>query len=214
MLRLTKIMTKVIRLIVILIQYSNFILICCLLLLSTALSAQTIVNREWVQNTGTPDETIDWQASVLDVNGDILTTSNTVTTGQAANIHTTKISAANGSILWEREYNHTANDKDYGAAITTDASGNVYVAGAGTAANGFFDYIILKYASDGTLLWTVTHNGVSNGHDVPVAIAVDASGNVYVSGGSENGTALVDYCTIKYDSNGNQQWLSHYDYNK
>jgi len=149
----------------------------------------------------------------LDANGDILTTSNTITTGQLTNVYTTKI-GADGTLIWEREYNHPANDKDYGAAIATDAAGNVYVAGAVTAANGFFDYIVLKYAAnDGTLLWTATHNGASGRHDVPVAIAVDATGNVYVSGGSENGTALVDYCTIKYDSNGNQQWLSHYDYN-
>jgi len=212
MLRLTKTMTKLIPLIIIPIRHSNFILICCLLMLSTALSAQTIVNREWVQSTGTPDETIDWQASVLDANDNILTTSNTVTTGQAANIYTYKIDK-DGNKLWEREYNHSTSDKDYGAAITTDAAGNVYVAGAVTAANGFFDYMVLKYAANGTLLWTATHNGASNGHDVPVAVGVDGSGNVYVSGGSENGTALVDYCTIKYNSNGNQQWISHYDYN-
>ena len=149
----------------------------------------------------------------MDANGDILTTSNTITTGQLTNVYTTKI-GADGTLIWEREYNHPANDKDYGAAIATDAAGNVYVAGAVTAANGFFDYIVLKYAAnDGTLLWTAMHNGASGRHDVPVAIAVDASGNVYVSGGSENGTALVDYCTIKYDSNGNQQWISHYDHN-
>jgi len=166
-----------------------------------------------VQNTGTPDEEIDWQASVLDANGDILTTSNTITTGQLTNVYTTKI-GTDGTLIWEQEYNHTTNDKDYGAAIATDAAGNVYVAGAVTAANGFFDYIVLKYAAnDGTLLWTAMHNGASGRHDVPVAIAVDASGNVYVSGGSENGTTLVDYCTIKYDSNGNQQWISHYDHN-
>ncbi len=177
------------------------------------LTAQTYVNKEWVQSSGTPDEAIDWQASVLDVNGDILITTNTTTAGQSTNILTTKVSAEDGSILWEKEYNHPANDKDYGTAIATDAAGNVYVAGAANIPGAGYDFVLLKYADDGSLQWSKTYDGISAQNDVPVAIAVDGAGNVYVTGGSQNGTALIDYCTIKYDANGNQLWLAHYDYN-
>lgn len=42
--------------------------------------------------------------------------------------------------------------------------------------------------------------------DEPTAMAVDAAGNVYVTGG---GTGY-GYATIKYDANGNQLWLQHF----
>ncbi len=191
----------------------NLFLICLFSISTSMLTAQTYVNKEWVQSSGTPDEAIDWQASVLDVNGDILITTNTTTAGQSTNILTTKVSAEDGSILWEKEYNHPSNDKDYGIAIATDAAGNVYVAGAANIPGAGYDFVLLKYADDGALEWSKTYDGISTQNDVPVAIAVDAAGNVYVTGGSQNGTALIDYCTIKYDTNGNQVWLAHYDYN-
>ncbi len=191
----------------------NLLLSCLLIAFASMLTAQTYVNKEWVQTSGTPDETIDWQASVLDVNGDILITTNTTTAGQSTNILTIKVSAADGSILWEQEYNHPSNDKDYGTAIATDATGNVYVAGAANIPGAGYDFVVLKYAANGALQWSKTYDGISAQNDLPAAIAVDGAGNVYVTGGSQNGTALIDYCTIKYDANGNQLWLSHYDYN-
>jgi len=46
----------------------------------------------------------------------------------------------------------------------------------------------------------------------PVAIAVDGSGNVYVTGSNYNGNLNTgDYATVKYDSGGNQLWVAIYD---
>ncbi|PIZ14489.1 hypothetical protein COY52_12445, partial [Candidatus Desantisbacteria bacterium CG_4_10_14_0_8_um_filter_48_22] len=42
------------------------------------------------------------------------------------------------------------------------------------------------------------------------SVAVDDTGNIFVEGYSSNGSNY-DYCTIKYDSNGNTLWLKRYN---
>ncbi len=87
-----------------------------------------------------------------------------------------------------------------------DGSGNVYVTvwsvGSGTSE----DYCTIKYDSAGNELWVARYNGPGNSAEDAQAIAVDGSGNVYITGGSE-----VDYATVKYDLDGNEIWVTHYD---
>jgi hypothetical protein len=47
-------------------------------------------------------------------------------------------------------------------------------------------------------------------YDEPQKVAVDSSGNVYVSGSSHNG-ANYDYVTIKYSAAGAWVWGASYD---
>src|SRR5207302_9985194 len=55
------------------------------------------------------------------------------------------------------------------------------------------------------------YNGPGNYEDKATAIALDAAGNVYVTGGSWGSGTDFDYATIKYDSNGNQLWVARYN---
>src|SRR4029077_7446895 len=55
--------------------------------------------------------------------------------------------------------------------------------------------------------WVARYNGPGNYTDDPVAIAVDGSGNVYVTGESSG----QGYATIKYDSAGEEQWVAGYN---
>jgi hypothetical protein len=73
-----------------------------------------------------------------------------------------------------------------------DSSGNVIV--AGYSANGITgeDWIIIKYSSDGVPLWTNRYNGPSNDDDFANAVAVDGSGNVFVTGDSDGNSGNVD----------------------
>ncbi|MCB9272697.1 MAG: SBBP repeat-containing protein [Lewinellaceae bacterium] len=109
------------------------------------------------------------------------------------------------SLLWESSFNGAvANDQ--GNAIAIDGSGNVYVAGATDETSGASDYLTIKYNANGDILWSRTYNGAANGLDEALAIKVDAAGNVYVTGRSQGTGSAFNIVTIKYNSDGVQQW--------
>lgn len=179
-------------------------------MLSLTQKAQIYLTEEWVHTTGIPD-TVDYSASKIDGSGNIYVTTNTISATEKANILTTKYNSS-GVIQWEVEKDN-ADENDYGSAVEVDGSGNVYVAAATWASStNKYDYLIIKYNSSGTQQWTATYNGPGNFYDIPTDIFVDGSGNVYVTGASYGSSTLSDYCTIKYNSSGTQQWVSRYDY--
>jgi hypothetical protein len=106
-----------------------------------------------------------------------------------------------GSFVWARTFGGSLEDE--GSGIVVDASGNVYVKGsfAGTAdfdpgvgtANlmsaGRYDAFVVKLDSAGSFVWARNFGG--SGDDLGAGVAVDVSGNVYVTG-SFAGTADFD----------------------
>jgi hypothetical protein len=79
--------------------------------------------------------------------------------------------------------------------LAVDGSSNVYVTGFSTDSGGNPHYATLKYSSAGIPQWTNFFNGTD--YDDALSLAVDGSGNVYVTGYSDNGSNF-DYATIKY----------------
>jgi len=122
-----------------------------------------------------------------------------------------------GSQLWVARYDGPGNEEDKAYSLALDNSGNVYVTGGskGSALLGAnMDYATIKYDSRGNQLWVVRYNGPGNGWDRAYSLALDNSGNVYVTGGSEGSALLganMDYATIKYDSLGNELWVARYN---
>ncbi len=55
------------------------------------------------------------------------------------------------------------------------------------------------------------NNSLTNGTNQTVAMALDNSGNIYVTGFSLNIASNLDYVTIKYAPNGNQVWATRLD---
>ncbi|MQY71109.1 hypothetical protein GH141_04165 [bacterium] len=69
----------------------------------------------------------------------------------------------------------------------------------------------MKYDSGGNLQWSHHYDEFGNG-SIGQDVAVDAVGNVYVTGYTNNGINN-DYLTIKYDTDGNFQWSDARDEN-
>jgi hypothetical protein len=55
------------------------------------------------------------------------------------------------------------------------------------------------------------NNGIANGTNQAVKMALDAAGNIYVTGFSQNSLSNLGYVTIKYAPNGNPVWTTRYD---
>jgi hypothetical protein len=116
-----------------------------------------------------------------------------------------------GDTVWTRRYNGPASSSsDYSYALAVDASGNVYVTGAINVSGTTYDYGTIKYNANGDTLWLRTYNGPANNVDRALAMAIDASGNVYVTGYSSGSGTSYDYLTIKYNSAGQELWTQRY----
>jgi hypothetical protein len=127
--------------------------------------------------------------------------------------------------LWAKSATGTGIDEAFANAV--DASGNIYMAGyfnsptinfgTSTLTNvGGNDVFLVKYNSSGSVLWA--RSGGGNGHDAATSVAVDNSGNVYITGYYKSaeigfGTDTLtntdfttnntsDFFLVKYDPNG------------
>ncbi|HEX5032363.1 MAG TPA: SBBP repeat-containing protein [Candidatus Eisenbacteria bacterium] len=130
-------------------------------------------------------------------------------TGRSGGEYTTIKYDFNGVQQWVRTY-HGGNGNDSPAALVVDAAGNVYVTGQSTGSGTNSDFATIKYDAAGTEQWVRRYDGpstvLSSDYDNASALAVDANGNVFVTGNSSN-----DFATVKYDAAGTEMWVRRYN---
>lgn len=142
----------------------------------------------------------------IDVQGFVYTAGNVETLNQGVNIALVKYNNA-GVQQWVRYYNAASNGYDAVRDMKIDASGNIYMTGFSFSTVSNFDYITVKYNSAGTYLWAARYIGdYLAGDNVATGIALDGSGNIYVTGGSRESAAGSDITTIKYNNSGSMIW--------
>jgi hypothetical protein len=183
------------------------------LLTFTSLSAQ--VTQEWASLfNGVQNKNDVPKAMVVDVLGNIYITGYSTTPSfisSAADYATVKYNSS-GVQQWAVYYNGPASPDsslDQAVSIAVDKLGNVYVTGNSYGGASRSDILTIKYNSSGVQRWVKRYNPTVNTYESAVALALDSSANVYVTG-TASGSVSVEMTTIKYDSAGNQQWVSQF----
>lgn len=118
--------------------------------------------------------------------------------------------AVSGQRLWAKRYTYSPGQADRPAGVAVDPSGNVIVTGSSEIAS-VEDFLTVKYDAAGRRKWARRYDS-GGAEDIATHIAVDAGGNIYVTGKSWLvNRSKNDYVTIKYDANGNKLWLRRYN---
>ncbi len=216
----------------------NRIVRCVVVLVCSvgSLTAQVPPYR-WAKSAGGNDFDYAWGMSV-DGSGDVYVTGGFQSTDIVFGQDTLKNALAgvadffiakynsSGGVVWARGAG--GSDFDYGRSIGLDSSGNIYVTGyfrspfivfgSDTLTNAnppYADLFIVKYDSGGRVLWATSADGSSD--DYGYAVAVDRSGNCYVTGSFRSltlkfgsitlmKTAYADIYIVKYDPDGKPVW--------
>jgi len=97
-------------------------------------------------------------------------------------------------------YDGPAHGNDYPSAVAIDTAGNILVTGSTENAAGDFDIYTAKYnGATGALIWSQLYAGGGNGDDHGLSLALDGSGDVYITGYGVNAVGNEEWVTIKYD---------------
>jgi hypothetical protein len=164
----------------------------------------------WVRSYNGTGDTMDVANSIaLDSYGNVYVSGYSYASTTSFDYVTVKYDSS-GTELWVKRYDGPVNGWDEARALATDGSGNVCVTGVSVGSGYNEDYLTIKYYPNGDTAWVRRHNGPGHYADQAYALAVDGSGNVYVTGFSGVGLSY-DYATIKYYPDGDIAWVRTYD---
>lgn len=161
----------------------------------------------------TADDPVD---VVVDSTGNVFVAGKTGDLSSANDFVTIGYSSG-GSPLWTNRYSGPANQTDHVRDMVVDGSGNVFITGRSDSTNvSPYDpnYATVAYSGAGVPLWTNRYSGPGNNIDDANAVAVDAAGNVFVTGYSANSSgypASYDFATVAYSGAGVPLWTNRYN---
>ncbi len=196
-------------------SFSVLLTLLCSIFLIHNISYPQNVTEEWVARfTGEGGLGSDQAHDIaVDKSGNVYVTGGSEIQGQLFDFVTVKYNPG-GQELWTAEYNGPDDRSDISSALTVDDAGNVYVTGSSRVIEDGIehpDFLTIKYNSDGIEQWVARYGGPADrGFDAAEDIVVDAEGNVYVTGRSVGISNDMDYATIKYNSEGVEQWVARY----
>lgn len=156
---------------------------------------------------------------------------NTGNTGMSMDIFIAKYDI-NGNFLWAKSAWGSDNMDERAFSVAVDASGNAYITGMYSSPTLSFDGVTItnagieniflaKYDANGNIKWAKSTGGTS--HDWGYSVAVDTSGNIYLTGVFQSPTIIFGTTTLtnldntsnftdlflaKYDSLGNVLWAN------
>jgi uncharacterized delta-60 repeat protein len=145
----------------------------------------------------------DWAMAIaLDSNRNVFVTGHSATTAVGSSDIATVAYSEAGEALWTNRLAGRTNGMFASSYIAVDTNGDVFVAGSMSNTNGFEDFQVAAYSNQGLPLWT---NRFVNGAGCR-AIAVDAAGNVFLTGND----IYYHFLTVAYSSVGELLWTNRF----
>jgi uncharacterized delta-60 repeat protein len=178
------------------------------ILLTTAASAA--IDTAWTRKFNDASDSLDSPTDIaLDQSGNVYVAGFAYNGDNGFDLIVLKYNPS-GDLDMEFAYNTLENYHEKSMCLTVDKSGSVYVAGMLNSPDYKADFLIVKFDSTGSVQWANQYAGTADDEDLPYVIKVDKNGNVFVAGTVVNETGK-DFCVIKYNPSGGQEWISFYD---
>lgn len=167
----------------------------------------------WTNRYNGPGNESDQAKSVaVDSNQNVYVTGWSKGDGSGSDYATIAYSVS-GMPLWTNYYNGPAGGNDVATALAVGRNSNVYVTGLSANLQTWpynYDYVTIAYSSAGVALWTNRYRGPSHNNAEASAIAVNGTGNVFITGASRGPDYYYHYATIGYSTAGTPLWTNRY----
>lgn len=156
------------------------------------------------------------EKSIIDPDGNIYAVGTTRTQTTATDILLLKYNSS-GTLLWSKTYNYSYNGIEQPNDMYLDNQGNIYVAGTSTRGISSYDGLLLKYNSNGSLLWVKRINKTNFADRKASAESIAYYGALYI-GVTFNYDNKSESGIVKYNTDGDSVSyyslgiLNHYSY--
>lgn len=171
---------------------------------------------DWQQQFNDEENLNDRACSVaIDSSGDIIAVGYETRTGLWAgrNWRINKYTST-GVLLWSASYSGEYDQPDEAWGVAVDAAGDIIVAGFETrddlSASMRENWLLRKYDSGGSLLWSRTYRGTTDTNHRALGVAADASGGMAVVGWVDGGSG-ADWHVRTYTAAGATVWEHTYN---
>jgi hypothetical protein len=159
-------------------------------------SGHVLLNKTWMSTKYVVGNAID-----IDDLGNIYITGYSAGIGQDNNIGFLLKCNATGDLEWNQTFGLMFSE---GFDVKVTDFGGILVTGYLQVSEQNWDLCLLKYNSTGNLEWTSTWG--ESVDECGRAIAVDSSGNIYITGYKRKSLNNNDLCLISYNSSGDLRW--------
>jgi len=167
----------------------------------------------WTRNyTGEDAGNARARGAAVDAWGNVIVVGEEFVVGQNANVWVRKYTPE-GEVVWTWTWNGASNGNDIAHAVAIDPAGDLVIVGETHVAGSGADMLFLKMKPDSKPVWQKTHNGPGNLGDRAFGVAVDATGNIAVTGEEYKLIGLHNVWTRLMDKDGEALWTDVYDAN-
>jgi PKD repeat protein len=119
-------------------------------------------------------------------------------TGGVPLMFTAKLTSG-GSTVWAKAWGASGDAR--ARCVAVDEMGNSYIAGIPDTNSSDYDSALLKFSSDGQLLWAKSWGGT--GLEAANGISVDASNRIFLAGGTNSfGAGVMDVLLMEWNADG------------